>query len=341
MTFFVDEDDGSGVILGICVIEKTRLVENVFPQTNSFYLSEINATKKLAGPSVEVGALQRIWDLCISGEDELIVADNYNHRLVSMRKNGDHIGPVVTSESLNFPKNVACGHAGEIIISEPEENQVKILDRWSGEFTIIKEANGTRLSKPQGIAINSEGQIFVCDSENKRIVRLNSDGVQFDISETGSGQNEREMCLNAAFDKQDNIFVTSVTNTIHVFSKDGHFVRHIGPQISERHRFTECRGIAIYDQYIVVSDFYEDKVHVLTTAGEHVCFVDGFKHPSGIVHDRDGIFYVCDTFNCQIVKLELRLVPMVSPTTVGVPYDPNAASNVHGKRTPKQHTDTA
>ena len=122
MTFFVDEDDGSGVILGICVIEKTRLVENVFPQTNSFYLSEIDATEKLVGPSEEVGALQRIWDLCISGEDELIVADNYNHRLVSMRKNGDHIGPVVTSESLNFPKNVACGHAGEIIISEPEEH---------------------------------------------------------------------------------------------------------------------------------------------------------------------------------------------------------------------------
>ena len=147
-----------------------------------------------------------------------------------------------------------------------------------------------------------------------------------------------EHCLNTAFDKQGNIYVTDmVLNRIQVFSEDGNFIRCIGPELSVEHSFAECRGIAIYDQYVVVSDWYNDKVHVLSTAGKHICCVGGLNHPSGIVHDHDGIFYVCDTYNHTIAELQLRLEPMLLRA---VDTDPRK-SDVRRKANPQVDTDTS
>ena len=301
------------------------------------FRTEIVATNTLVGPNEKVGSLHCIWGACKSDKDELIVADKNNNRLIRMAKNGDYIGTVASSKSLNSPRCVAFSHKGEIIISEPRENCVKILDRTTGETTIITQANGRNFRTPEGIAINSEGLIFVCDAGNERIVMLDRDGT-FEISESGSGKVQKTHYENAVFDKEDNIFVTdTIGSRIHVFSKDGNFVRCIGQELSKEHSFIECWGIAIYEQYMVVSDFYDDKVHVLTTAGEHICCVGGFDHPSGLVHDRNGIFYVCDTFKHRIVELELRLEPTVS-LTVGT--DPRK-SDVRRKSTPQENTDTS
>ena len=109
---------------------------------NTFHYSDIVITNKLIGPSKEVGCFHRIWDLCISNKDELIVVDKNNNRLIRMAKNGDYIGTVASSESFNFPTNIACSHKGEIIISEPRANRIKILDAMTGETTIITKAHG-------------------------------------------------------------------------------------------------------------------------------------------------------------------------------------------------------
>lgn len=280
-----------------------------------------------------------VLDVCINNKDELVLlTDEKGKGLVRMTKNGKYLGTVVGLQDIAHSKNVTFNHVrGEIIISESNRNHVAIHDCTTGDITIVTQANGRNFQKPHGIAVNNRGETFVCDTGNNRIVMLDRDG-QFEIGEKDFGPEQMENCYNLAFDKQDNIFVTDRgKQRIQVFSKDGDIIRCIGPHLTDEHSFEECWGIAVYENYIVVSDSYGDKVHLITTAGEHMCCIGNFDHPSGVIHVQNGIFYVCDTNKRRIVKLELRLKSMPSPTAGTNP----ARSDVRWKRRPKEDTDVS
>jgi streptogramin lyase len=134
---------------------------------------------------------------------------------------------------------------------------------------------------PYGVAINSEGTIYVADL-NQRIRKITPAGVVTTLAGNGSLGFEDGIGTNASFKNPHHIALDSSGN-IFVTEKDNHCIRKVTPE-----------G--------VVSIFVGS-----TTASPG--FADGsgtnvrFNSPRGIAVDSSGIVYVADTSNDRIRKV--------------------------------------
>jgi len=86
----------------------------------------------------------------------------------------------------------------------------------SGTFVSKFGSNGTgdgQFQSPQGIAIDSSGNIYVADKNNNRIQKFNSSGVfQSKFGTSGSGTTQFDGINKIAKDSSGNIFITDVNN---------------------------------------------------------------------------------------------------------------------------------
>ena len=91
------------------------------------------------------------------------------------------------------------------------------------------------LQNPSGLAINSEGSVYVVDTNNHRIQKFTSEGTFITKwGSNGSGDGEFSFPLGIAVDAEGNVYVSDTTdpptrnNRIQKFSSDGTFIKKWG-----------------------------------------------------------------------------------------------------------------
>jgi len=148
------------------------------------------------------------------------------------------------------PSDIEVDADGNIYIVDTGNNRVVILNRYYKLKTIIKRFENVHgitdsLKAPQGVYITSDkvvagetvpGKIYVCDTENNRIVTFDHDGNFVDIiSKPESelfGEGSVYMPIAVAVDNYDRLYVVSQNTTegIIVMTDDGVFTGFIGAQ---------------------------------------------------------------------------------------------------------------
>lgn len=147
--------------------------------------------------------------LAIDNSGNLYIADTHNHRI--RRVDADGIittvagngacgfsgdGASATSASLCLPSAIAVASNGTIAIADQGNHRIRIVDskgivttlagngdqRFSGDGD---KATSAGLDSPSGIAFDSSGNLFITDTHNQRIRRVDSAGIITTIAGTG------------------------------------------------------------------------------------------------------------------------------------------------------------
>lgn len=106
-------------------------------------------------------------------------------------------GGPATSARLRAPRTMAADSAGNLYITDTENNRVRKVDP-TGTITTIAgtgtagyngdgiQATSARLNNPHGVAVDGAGNVYVADPPNQRIRRISPAGIITTVAGTGS-----------------------------------------------------------------------------------------------------------------------------------------------------------
>ena len=138
------------------------------------------------------------------------------------------------------------------------------------------------LNKPQGLAVDNLGNLFIADTENHRILRLGSDGKIVVIAGNGAKafEGDGEIAVNAALNTPKSLVVDEIGN-IYVADSGNNRIRKI--------------------------DATSKIITTIVGTGEVGFGGDGgmatraqLKDPSSIILNKSGNLYIADTQNDRI-----------------------------------------
>ncbi|MDE2142668.1 MAG: cation transporter [Elusimicrobia bacterium] len=168
----------------------------------------------------------------------------------------------------------------------------------------------SRFQEPMGIAVDSSGDIYVCDSRNRRIVKLSGDGrflLQFGERGRDAGQFEKPMDVAVAHGGV--VYVVDFDlDRVQAFSPEGKYMYGWGGTGGTDGRFRGAAGLALdASGYVYVADFYNDRVQVFGPKGEWVRTfgrkghgVGELDYPAGLAFDLAGNLIVADAYNHRL-----------------------------------------
>lgn len=133
----------------------------------------------------------------IDGEGNLLIADSGNHRIRQINEAGiittvagsgnpslSGDGGPALGAGINFPMSATIDGQGNIIIADSSNNCVRRVDAVTGLMSTIAgtgdydfsgddgPATQAAIAQPTSVAVDSEGSIFIVDSGNNRIRRI-------------------------------------------------------------------------------------------------------------------------------------------------------------------------
>jgi uncharacterized protein (TIGR03437 family) len=260
-------------------------------------------------------------------------------------------GHAATTAQLTLPGGVAVDAAGNLYIADTRNHRVrKVLPSGfiltvAGTGVAALGAENTYapqapLNEPRSVAVDSWGALYIADTGNHRVVRINSAGMMATVAGNGSpgwaGDNGRASVaqLNApaaiAFDARGNLYIADTFNhLVRKVSAAGiimtvagtgaaGFSGDSGPAISATLNFPA--GVAVDPAGVVyIADTWNHRIRMVDAAGviRTIAGSDapGYKgdgvpalaaqlnYPSGIVVDPAGVVLFSDSFNNRVRRV--------------------------------------
>ncbi len=174
---------------------------------------------------------------------------------------------------------------------------------------------------PRGVAVASDGSLYVADTKNHRVQHISEDGQVLQMwgsyadlasgSAPGGTFNEP---WGIAVGPDGSVYVTDTWNhRVQRFSAEGRFIAMWGyfGQAEAPEAFWGPRGIAVDRQgRVYVADtgnkrivVFDQNGNYLTQFGSAGMDLGQFDEPVGLAVDADGILYVADTWNLRVQAL--------------------------------------
>ena len=245
--------------------------------------------------------------------------------------------------SFNYPKGIAVDGAGNIYVADKQNNKIRkisatgVVTTLAGSGTAgATDGTGTAASfdNPSGVAVDAAGNVYVADTYNNKIRKINASGVVTTFAGSGSYGPTDGIGTDASFSYPSSVVVDAAGN-VYVADSENHKIRKITAAgevstwagngsvgstdgIGTNARFYFPSGIAVDAAgNVYVADGFNHKIRkisptgfVTTLAGIGIAGAkDGtgtaasFSYPYGVAIDMTGNVYVGDTSNHKIRKI--------------------------------------
>lgn len=285
------------------------------------------------------------FTVAVDGACRVYVADAFNH---TIRKITD--GAVVTTfagqtgipasadgpgaaAGFNNPQGVAADPSGNVYVADTFNYTIRkitpdgVVSTIAGLAGHPGSADGTgpeaRFNQTAALAVGPSGTIYVADTFNHTIRRIDRDGVVTTwAGAAGSAGDSNGPRLDARFnhpngvavDAEGNVYVGDTSNNrIRMISRDGVVTTIAGSGSvgnadgpAAQAEFNAPRGVAVDPVgNVYVADGYNDAIRLITrdgfvttlAIGRYPQSADGFDSPFGVAIVQPDTLYVSDTFN--------------------------------------------
>lgn len=256
------------------------------------------------GPADEA-RLNRVYGVAVGPDGAVYIADLRNHRVRKVDNNGiittyagtgnqgyNGDGIPATEAELNQPRGLAFGPDGNLYIGEDIGSRVRMVDSNGIIHTVAGDGNGTfggdggpateaQLYGVEKIAFASDGTLYIADSGNWRVRRVDSEGVITTIAGTGTaGYNGDNILATEA--QLNNVSGVAVDDVGNVYISD-----------AQNFRIRKVDSNGIITTYAGTGDPGFN--------GDGLAATDSLLgQPAGITFDPEGNLYIADDHNQRI-----------------------------------------
>lgn len=260
-------------------------------------------------------------------------------------------GGLATSAKLNSPKGVAVDSSGNIYIADTSNHRIRKIDTSGNISTIAGTGTGTfggdnaaataaRVNSPQGVAVDTAGNVYIADTSNNRVRKIDTSGTISTVAGNGTGGyladnvSATSTRINAprgvAVDSLGNIYIADTSNnrirkvasgTITTFAGTGtaSFSGDGGAATSATIRAPQALTLDSAGN-LYIADTTNHRIRKVNTSGT-ITTIGGsgsagysgdggaatsakVSSPAGIAVDSSGNVYVGDTGNLRLRKID-------------------------------------
>ncbi len=283
--------------------------------------AQISRVKRVDGASTSVGKFTYLYNVSVDQAGNVYVADTGNHRIVKLDPTGNPIavfGKQGTGPGeFMWPMAVVVDRKGNMYVADNVNHRVQKLSSegsfiWQVGGDVVASSNGATeqplIDSPFGLALDSEGSLYVADAMLHRIVKLNPDGNLITRwGEFGTEPGQMRYPHSVAVDKAGNVYVSDFVNhRIQKFTSDGKFLAAWGGPGTAEGQFQDPWGVAVDNKNRVwVADLSNHRIQVFNKKGKlQFSFgsfstdpdeSDQFNYPKGIAFGPGGAIWIAHT----------------------------------------------
>jgi sugar lactone lactonase YvrE len=248
------------------------------------------------------------YDVAIGNNNDLYIADTYNHRIrkvnaqgliTTIAGNGEEgysgDGSLATAAKLNNPEGIALDNQGNLYIADRDNHCIRKVDTQGIITTIAGDSHEgysgdgglavvAQLNDPVSIMVDNTSNLYIADMDNHRIRKVDTQGIITTIA--GNGEEGYSGDGDAATQAQ--------LNLPHDMALDAKGVLYIADTHNHCIRQVDTTGI------------------ITTFAGNHEEGFSGdyntaitarFNDPESLVLDKQGHLYVTDMDNHRVRQI--------------------------------------
>ncbi|MBI5239112.1 MAG: hypothetical protein HY926_01435 [Elusimicrobia bacterium] len=293
-------------------------VLNVAVATASVFLGEPSATLILGDNTV----FNKPAGVAVGMDGKIYAADANNDRVAVFSATGTFLASFT---GFKKPKAVAVDASGSIFVADTNGSSLVKLST-SGQILMavgrtkkknegfIPGSGSGEFNKPQGVALDEAGNIYVSDTNNHRVQKLGPDGsfkLAFQLppapawsgdEDDGADSSGLGRPVGIALDAAGNIYTADQAGSrILKFDPAGLLLASFGVGIT-----SSPLGVAVSSSgdCLFASDSGHDRILRFDASGELLLeFSLGFNKPAGLAFDAGQSLFVADRNNNRIVKI--------------------------------------
>ncbi|MFL6451826.1 MAG: Ig-like domain repeat protein [Bryobacteraceae bacterium] len=285
------------------------------------------------GPAT-IASLTDPSSVAVDGSGNIYIADTGNGRIrkvsadtgviITVAGNGSYgysgDGGPATSASLIYPRGVAVDGSGNIYIADTENHRIRKVSAGTGVIITVAgngsydysgedgPATSASLNYPKGVAVDGSGNIYIADTGNSRICKVSATtGVIITVAGNGSSgySGDGGPATSASLFNPRSVAVDGSGN-IYIAEYDGQRIRRIPAHTGV---ITTVAGDGSYG--------FSGDNGPATAAW--------LASPSGVAVDSSGVFYIADTGNRRVRKIDGRISTI---TLLTANTDPTETQNL-------------
>ena len=305
------------------------------------------------GPATSARLGERVEGLAVDGEGNVYIADTENYRIRRVDSTGTietiagtgawgtrGDGGPANRAGITAVYGLAADAAGNLYIADTWDDSVRKIGA-DGTITTVAgtgeeglggdggPATEARLDKPRGVAVDTSGNLYIADSDNHRVRRVDSSGTITTVAGTGHGGYDGDggPATEAALAEPYAVTVDAV-GTVYIADSSNAVVRKVEPDgaISTVVGIPSVMSAAPIDVggtlsiglpralalgpagELYIADSYLDSILRLDEAGTISTFVGlgqpALDGPGGAAVDSSGNVFIADRSSNRILKID-------------------------------------
>ncbi|CAN5504752.1 hypothetical protein BH10ACT2_BH10ACT2_10610 [soil metagenome] len=229
-----------------------------------------------------------------------------------------------------YPFGVAVDAAGNVYVADTDNERIRKITPAGIVTTLAGSTSGTaddpvgtsaQFNKPYGVAVDSDGNVYVADKNNNRIRKITPAGAVTTLAGSGTSGTADGTGTAAEFNKPLGVAVDAAGN-VYVADTNNGLIRRITPSgiVTTLAGVNQPYGVAVdLAGNVYVADHDNHNIRKITPAGAVTTLAGSttgiadwadatgtdarFDSPAGVAVDATGNVYVADFGNHRIRKI--------------------------------------
>jgi DNA-binding beta-propeller fold protein YncE len=282
----------------------------------------------IGGPGAGRGQFSVPAGISLDAQRNLYVADSQNHRIQKFDAEGEFLGVWGAfgggEGQFNEPWGVAVDSDGNIYVADTWNHRIQKFDAdfqfvgaWGGPFVEVgdREPEPLELFGPRDITVDGEGNLWVTDTGNKRVLKFSPDGeVMGAFGREGDGRGEFREPVGIDAGPAGDIYVADAWNRrIQRFDSDFNYLGEFAVETWGSQEVTAKPYLTVLDNGdVIAGDPANGNVLIYSGDGELLATWGLPAGPGGLGGRPVGIVAVAGTevFVSDGAASEVRRLPI-------------------------------